>query len=336
MSFKYLTGCIIFLWSTNALAQSFNPSPAGNGAIYYDGGNVGIGSSGPGYRLDVHQVMNSDNGYESVLRIVGKRGGSNHQHPMLTFGTEKASNGVLELGAITSFYQWGGEGGLQFLTKQADQDLMPRMTIDRYGNVGIGTNEPGNQLEVHQVLNSDNGYESVLRIVGKRGGSNHQHPMLTFGTEKASNGVLELGAITSFYQWGGEGGLQFLTKQADHDLTPRMTIDRYGNVGIGTTTPDSKLTVAGKIHSQEVQVTVNAGADFVFEEDYDLTSLEELDQYVKENKHLPEIASAKEMESEGIHLAELNIKLLQKIEELTLHLIEQNRRIEELEKKVTN
>jgi hypothetical protein len=107
-----------------------------------------------------------------------------------------------------------------------------------------------------------------------------------------------------------------------------------GNVGIGTTNPTSKLTVAGNIASREVKVTVDAGADFVFEKDYDLPSLDSVDKFIKENKHLPEIASATEMQKDGINLSEMNIKLLQKIEELTLYSIEQNKKIENLEKKI--
>ncbi|KQW99229.1 tail fiber protein [Flavobacterium sp. Root420] len=107
-----------------------------------------------------------------------------------------------------------------------------------------------------------------------------------------------------------------------------------GNVGIGTTNPTSKLTVAGNINSREVKVTVDAGADFVFENDYNLPSLDAVDKFIKENKHLPEIASADEMKKEGINLSEMNIKLLQKIEEMTLYMIEQNKKIIDLENRL--
>ncbi|KDN54715.1 hypothetical protein [Flavobacterium seoulense] len=110
-----------------------------------------------------------------------------------------------------------------------------------------------------------------------------------------------------------------------------MTINN-GNVGIGTTNPTSLLTVAGNINSREVKVTVDAGADFVFENSYNLPPIESVNQFVKENKHLPEIASAQEMKTDGINLGEMNIKLLQKIEELTLYLIQQNKEIETLKK----
>jgi hypothetical protein len=112
--------------------------------------------------------------------------------------------------------------------------------------------------------------------------------------------------------------------------TEILTILNDGSMGIGTSTPDTnaKLTVKGKVHSREVKVSVNAGADFVFNKDYRLAPLEELAAYISENKHLPEIPSAKEMEEKGIEVGEMNIKLLQKIEELTLHLIRQNNRLE--------
>lgn len=80
----------------------------------------------------------------------------------------------------------------------------------------------------------------------------------------------------------------------------------------------------------------NAGADFVFEKDYNLPSLDSIDKFIQENKHLPEIASAEEMKKDGINLSEMNIKLLQKIEEMTLYMIEQNKKINELQKQNKN
>jgi hypothetical protein len=74
--------------------------------------------------------------------------------------------------------------------------------------------------------------------------------------------------------------------------------------------------------------------DYVFEPDYDLPALDEIEAYVKEHKHLPEIPSAKEIEKEGLDLAEMNLLLLKKVEELTLIIIEQNKRILSLETKV--
>ncbi len=106
-----------------------------------------------------------------------------------------------------------------------------------------------------------------------------------------------------------------------------------GYLGIGTTRPDSKLTVAGNIHAREVKVTINAGADFVFAENYALPDLEFVENFIKENHHLPEIASEKEMQENGLHLAEMNIKLLQKVEELTLYTIRQEKEIKNLRRK---
>lgn len=117
-----------------------------------------------------------------------------------------------------------------------------------------------------------------------------------------------------------------------------------GSVGIGTTTPGSyKLAVKGSIGAMRVKVSQAEWADFVFEPGYKLPSLQELERYIKTNKHLPDVPSAKEVTSEGLDLGEMNKILLQKIEELTLHLIQQERtnteqaaritRLEEIAKK---
>ncbi len=107
-----------------------------------------------------------------------------------------------------------------------------------------------------------------------------------------------------------------------------------GQVGIGTSNPRQKLDVNGTIRAREIRVEASPWPDYVFEEDYDLPSLDETEKFIAQHKHLPEIPSAKEVENNGIALGEMNAKLLQKIEELTLHLIEQDKRIKTLENKL--
>ncbi|WP_316824693.1 hypothetical protein [Pedobacter miscanthi] len=102
-----------------------------------------------------------------------------------------------------------------------------------------------------------------------------------------------------------------------------------GNVGIGTTLPSERLTVNGKIKANEIRVNGNGAPDYVFEESYKIGTLEELEAYIKKNKHLPEIPSAKEFERDGIAVGDMNKLLLKKIEELTLHLIEKDKALKE-------
>ncbi|MGP1994262.1 tail fiber protein [Zobellia laminariae] len=107
-----------------------------------------------------------------------------------------------------------------------------------------------------------------------------------------------------------------------------------GNVGIGVTNPDAPLTVKGKIHTNEVLVDVSAPIvpDYVFLEDYKLKSLAEVQLFIDENGHLPNIKSAEEFTKEGMELKQMNMKLLEKIEELTLYILQQEKRIQILEK----
>nr|WP_299213937.1 tail fiber protein [uncultured Allomuricauda sp.] len=108
-----------------------------------------------------------------------------------------------------------------------------------------------------------------------------------------------------------------------------------GKLGIGTAFPDSKLTVKGNIHAEEVKVDLSVpGPDYVFKEDYDLKSLEEVQNYIKKHGHLPNIPSAQEMEKNGVQLGRMNMKLLEKIEELTLYVIELKKENETQQKQI--
>jgi hypothetical protein len=126
----------------------------------------------------------------------------------------------------------------------------------------------------------------------------------------------------------------------------RIDLDN-GYVGIGTNAPDEKLTVKGKIHAEEVRVNLDIPApDYVFEKyfnkdsklnpSYEMPTLKEVEAFTRANNHLPEIPSSKEMQEDGIQLKEMNLKLLQKIEELTLYTIEQQKQLEQQKVRLEN
>jgi hypothetical protein len=116
----------------------------------------------------------------------------------------------------------------------------------------------------------------------------------------------------------------------------KLTILSSGNVLIGKTTQQNsayKLDVAGFVRANKVVVNTT-GADFVFEPAYKLSSLKEVELFIQKNRHLPGIPSAKEMQSDGLDVGEQQSKLLQKIEELTLYLIAQSKKIEDQQQEI--
>lgn len=167
------------------------------------------------------------------------------------------------------------------------------------GNVGVGTTNPKEKLDVNGSVIIKNGHN------------------LSWGN-KYGAGIPTIAANTN-------SGLHFYPSGSSLGATMQIFKD-------GKTKFTNNIVVLGKIESKEVKVTNTPTADFVFEENYNLPSLKSIEKHIKKNKHLPEIASAKEMEKNGVNLGDFQIQLLQKIEELTLYTIDQQKEIEELKR----
>lgn len=113
-----------------------------------------------------------------------------------------------------------------------------------------------------------------------------------------------------------------------------LNVKDNGFVGVGTRNPQSELAVAGTVTAKIVKVTATGWPDFVFEKDYPLPALSEVAQFIADKKHLPGIPSASQIEKDGHDIGEMNNKLLQKIEELTLYLIQEQQERKKLEETV--
>jgi hypothetical protein len=215
-----------------------------------------------------------------------------------------------------------------------------RMTIlNSNGYVGVGTTAPTQALSLKGNLaispigvTSDEKYNGNLMIT--KAAASGQHINLV------RQGQWSWSIGTVYNQNSFAIGT---TTLSDASFTaPAFIIDTQGKIGIGTTAPDYLLTVNGIIHAKEVKIDLSGAlADYVFDNNYDLMPLHQVEQFVKENKHLPEIPSAKEVQNEGLSIGDMQNKLLKKVEELTLYVIEQdkkiteqNQKIKELEKKV--
>lgn len=187
----------------------------------------------------------------------------------------------------------GGSGGATILWNRKNTDLtlgtndLPRLTVKGNGNIGIGVQDPGS---------------SKLHVAAATNG-------LTVTSNSTAAGD------TPFLVRSGNGSIEGLIVRAN------------GNVGMGTINPQSKLAVNGKITCKEVEVTLSGFPDYVFEPDYELMTLEEVESYIKANGHLPNVPSACEVEENGLGLGEMNKILLEKVEELTLHLIEKDQQM---------
>lgn len=288
-------------------------------------GSVGIGTSTPSTlsKLDVrgnvylNAGVDSTNIYWSGHQMIMGTPPDEYCHNVLTMRPGGSTSGELfsRIALWTAYSKTNKVNTIQLQSKG--------YSFLNGGNVGIGTIEPANLLDVRGVNSVTAGGHDIAAFANN------------LGTAGVVNGWYANGtAVTG----GWTRSINYLPYYLGTSSAPQaITILNSGNVGIGTTTPDSyaMLTVNGVIHAKEVKIDLSGAlADYVFEKNYNLKTLSEVHTYIKDNGHLPEIPSAEEVKKNGMDIADMQVKLLQKIEELTLYAIDQQKRIESLEKEL--
>jgi hypothetical protein len=149
------------------------------------------------------------------------------------------------------------------------------------------------------------------------------------GGTDTQNGVLGYGVRPMSKAW------QIWEKGYNTLWTNLFHVGADGNVGIGTIKPQAKLAVKGTILAQRVKVSMAAAEwpDYVFSKNYVLPSLQEVEKYINRHQHLPDMPTAAEVAREGQDIGDINRKLVQKVEELTLYIIDLQKRIAVLEQR---
>lgn len=270
-------------------------------------GSVGVGTVTPNAKLDVRgdiSITGSEQAVDSYISELKFINLYTTTSPMASIGVKTRKEG-------SAPYNYSN---LIFNTSNGYNTLSEKMRITESGNVGIGVAVPEAKLDVKGAVKVGDGNWGALTIDGK--GKNdwllnaHNGGEFFFIRTQTDTGVESSNHVMSFM---------------------RST----GNVGIGTTTTGShKLAVEGSIGAREIKVEASSWSDFVFEKEYELPTLKEVENHIKEKRHLKDIPSAKEVEKNGFYLGAMDAKLLQKIEELTLYTIEQEKKLQSQDEKI--
>jgi hypothetical protein len=308
-------------------------------SIPFATGNVGIGVANPTNKLHLlggsWDLTNAANGdfkigndtYSFRIGIATGGGGAGDIRMFARGGTNR--------------FIWGTNG-------------VDRMVLNGSGYLGIGTYDPVSKLQ----LAGNTTANSTMTILGSSA-----VPTIDFMRSQGTNSsptLIANGSTLGRMEFQGYNGSDYTTQayirvlaaenwtstargtyiligntlNGSSTISENLRISNTGNIGIGTAnTAGHKLNVNGIIRANEV-VVQTGWADYVFENDYKLKDLKEVEQFITENKHLPDVPSAKNIQEKGAHVSELMTKMMAKIEELTLYTIQQQKEIEELKSKI--
>jgi hypothetical protein len=297
-------------------------------------GNAGIGTTTPSAKLEVW----GNGAFTQQISVAGANGGTSTFWGPISVpqsglfvsgnvGIGTAAAGKLHVTGQTGnqlILDYSGNGDNYFDASavthfRSTASFIESMTILQNGNIGIAAISPSQKF-----------------VVGN-GNAEVTNGQLTVGTT-ATNGI-------QFISDGTLGTIDNIPLMIRTSASERMRITASGYVGIGTSSPAEMLSVDGNVYAsgnisafgfiktKKLTVTQTAWPDYVFTNNYRLRSLSSLESYIKQNKHLPEVPSAKQVKENGISVGDNQELLLKKIEELTLYIIELNKRIDTLENK---
>lgn len=316
--------------SMNTRNLTFTPSVS-NSQFFINGtnGNVGIGNITPTAKLDVSGVLNSRNLFST-----------NNSNSLTTYPT------LLDYRKAVNVF------GAGFELNDPGLSGLKRRMINFYDFHSYSSISDTNEWLSFNIVDRGNQVRIEFSAVEGGGSDNGKSDFVI--NDKTANEIFKLsddGNNNIFLQMGKSNSRFILGGYANYGLGHKLVVQggsalvdgnviTNSNVGIGTTNfidgvDTYRLSVNGAVRAHRVRV-YTTWADYVFNKDYDLPTLEEVEQHIKDNGHLKDIPSDKEVETNGIELGEMNKLLLQKIEELTLYMIEMKKEINNLKSQVKN
>ncbi len=305
-------------------------------------GKIGIGTSNPNtiFHVAGTQTMGGDLTFLKGTQSIQFANPGNNPHPMIYMfksGTVNPDRMVISLSP--TYPDWG----LQFADNLNQFNFLGGGSSNRLainlsnGYIGINNPSPSYKLDIvgDEMINGTLRFKDSSDGIQFANPSTTSNPMITmFASGTVNKDRMVIAHSPGYPTWG----LQYHDSNDAFDFisggNSRLYINlSSGNVGIGTNNPYYRLEVCGTIRAKEVRVETG-WCDYVFEKDYKLRSFDELEKFINENKHLPGIAPAKEVEKDGLKLAEMNKAMMEKIEELTLYVLQLNKDNQKLQKEI--